>query len=950
MYQKTHIGKAVALLLTAAAASQAPAQQAAAESSATVVITGSRIARPNLISATPVLSVTPQSMSDLGIENFADMATQLAQFAPAFGESRTQSTFSGVGVSGLNRANLRNLGSVRSLVLINGRRVPGGSSTSTAPDFNSIPTANIERVEIITGGASAVYGADAVAGVVNIITRKNVQGVEVSMSYGASESGDNTHPTFSILAGGKFGDAGRASMTFQYDKQGQVSCSDRYLCAEDFAWNSPATQLRGPNARSGIGLAGRFIIDGKNYTRRNGSFTDPAGNLIEFSVPIDGYNRNAERDLAIPTTRVLVAGDIEYKLAQRTSAFAEFNFAQNSIESKFEGHPFQSSSDKFGGSNGLSPTIPVDNPFIPAELRAVLPGSATEIQWLQRFGDANVGGNRGAQSDRNMARTVVGLKGELASLGGVGRDWRWEVSNTWGRTRVNLGTQGLVGLGQLYYGLRVEPDPATPGSYRCADVVARSQGCVPINPFAPYTAAMSNYMSLSSTSVGESTLNSTTAHINGVVAELPAGSLRVAAGVERRSISGDLDHDTVINNGLATGNQLADTTKATTVTKEFFVEALVPILADKPFINSLNFEGAYRHSTTSKQSYDTWKFGGDWEPVTGLRFRAVKARSVRAPVAGDLSGGGETAGVVNDPCINWGTSTNAAVRTSCAAAGIPDNYDPILLIRQGVRGFEGGNPDLKPEVATTLTYGFVWQPPQIKRFSLTVDRFDIKIDDVITTVGRQLALDSCYGASGLFCGNVRRGSTPLLPGANYVLLAVDDRNDNLAQLGVAGVDIEARYGMAFGKWGDLEASMSATFYDEAFKVPLPGRGKVDLLDQAGGSTSDQGWIKKTATFNFTHKLAGFRTNWNMRHIGSAEMNTSSKAAGFPRIGSHTYHNVRVGYQVNKSTEVSLGVTNLFDKQPPFFGSGRAGTQALDTIPGYYDVFGRSYSASLRMKF
>lgn len=950
MYPKTRICKAVALLLTAAAASQAMAQQASADNTASVVITGSRIARTNLFSSTPVLAVTPQSMADLGIENFADMATQLAQFAPAFGESRTQSTFSGVGTSGLNRANLRNLSSVRSLVLINGRRVPGGSSVSTAADFNSIPTANIERVEIITGGASAVYGADAVAGVVNIITRKNVQGIELSLSYGESEAGDNTHPTVSLLAGGKFGDAGRALLTFQYDKQGQVSCADRYICAEDFAWTSAGTITRGDAAKSGIGLAGRFIIDGKNYTRRNGSFTDSTGKLIEFSVPVDGYNRNAQRDLAIPTTRVLVAGDVEYKLAPKVSAFGEFNFAQNSINSRFEGHPFQSSSDKFGGSSGLSPTIPVSNPYIPAELRAVIPTTQTEIQWLQRFGSENVGGNRGAQSDRNMARTVVGLKGELASLAGLGRDWRWEVSNTWGRTRVNLGTQGLVGLGQLYYGLRVEPDPSNPGGYRCADVVARSQGCVPINPFAPYTDAMSKYLSLSSTSVGESTLNSSTAHMNGVLAELPAGSLRVAAGVEHRRISGNLDHDTVINNGLATGNQLADVTKATTTTKEVFVEALVPILADKPFINALNFEGAFRHSTTEKTSYDTWKFGGDWEPVTGLRFRAVKARSVRAPVADDLSGGGETAGVVNDPCIKWGASTNTALRTKCAAEGIPDNYDPILLIQQGVRGFVGGNPDLTPEVATTLTYGFVWQPPQLKGFSLTVDRFEIKVDDVITTVGRQISVDSCYGASGLFCSNVKRGSTPLLPGANYVLLAVDDRTANLAQLGVSGIDLEARYGLKLGAWGDLDASMTATFYDEAYKVPLPGRDKVDLLDQAGGSTSDQGYIKRTASLNFTHKLGAFRTNWNMRHIGSAEMNTSSKAAGFPRIGAHTYHNVRVGYQLNKGTEVSVGVTNLFDKQPPFFGSGRSGTQALDTVPGYYDVFGRSYSASLKMKF
>lgn len=944
MFQRTKICNGLMTALAGGllcAAGPAAAQQQ-------VEITGSRIARPNLTSGTPVVSVSAQSMADLGLENFADMATQLPQFAPAFGESRTQSTFSGVAASGLNRANLRNLSSTRTLVLINGRRVPGGSSTSTAVDFNNLTTANVDRIEIITGGASAIYGADAVAGVVNILTRKNFEGIEFTASYGQAEKGDNVNPSLSVMMGGKFGDKGRGLLTVQLDRQGQVSCADRFICAEDFAWNAAATQIRGDNAKSGIGLAGRFIIGTKNYTRRGNSFTDTAGNLIEFSVPIDGYNRNGNRDLAIPTERILVSGDAEYKLTPTITAFSEFNFAQSKINSKFEGHPFQSNSDKFGGSNGLSPTIPRDNPFIPAALRAVLPANQADIQWLQRFSGDTVGGFRGASSERDMARAVFGVKGDFDKLAGLGSDWRWEASHVYGRTRVNLGTQGLVGLGQLYYGLRVEPDPALPGSFRCTDVVARSQGCVPINPFAQYTPAMQNYMSLSSVSVGESALNSSTVNLSGTIAELPAGSLRVSVGAEHRTFSGNLDHDNVINKGLGTGNQLQDVDFVKTTTKEVYGEVLVPLLSNKAFAKSLNFEGAYRQSRTSNLSYDTWKYGGDWEPVSGLRFRAMKARAVRSPIPGELSGGGETAGVVNDPCILWGNSTDANVKTNCAAAGIPADYDPILLIKQGVRGFEGGNVNLKPEVATTLTYGFVFQPTFLKGFSLSVDRFDIKIDDVISTIGRQISADNCY-SKGQFCNNVRRGPTPLLPGANYVLLAVDDKNDNLAQLGTSGFDIETRYGFKLGA-GNMDLSLSATYYDDAFKIALPGQAKIDLLGQAGGSTSDQGYIRLTGSMNVGYKIGGLRTNWNLRYIGSAEMNTSSKAAGFPAIAAHTYHNVRATYDVSKNFEVSAGITNLLDQSPPFFGSGRSGTQALDTIPGYYDVFGRSFFAGLKMKF
>lgn len=932
---------------------QAQSQQAAApkvETIEAVVITGSRIVRPNLTSPTPVAAVTPEVMENLGLSNFADMATQLPQFAPSFGASRTQSTFSGVASSGLNLANLRNLGSGLTLTLINGRRVPGGTTTGTAVDFNTIPTANIERIEVITGGAAAVYGADAVAGVINIITKKNFEGVELSVDYSQTEQGDNKSPTASLLMGGKFGDGGRGLLTMQFDKQGLVKCADRYLCAEDFNW-SDATKdpIRGPNAYSGIGLAGRFIIGGKNYTRRNGSFLDANGKLIEFSVPVDGYNRNGNRDIAIPTDRMLFAAEGEYKLSKSVTAFSEFNYAQAKIQGRFEGHPFQSSSDKFGGGNGLSPTIPRNNPFIPAELRAVLPADQADIQWLQRFSGDTVGGSRGAKSDRSNVRAVFGVKGDLPSLAGIGEDWRWEAAHVYGRTKVNLGTQGLVSLGALYYGLRVEADPTSPGKFRCVDPVARSQGCVPINPFAPYTPEMQKYLQLSATSVGEATLNSTTVNLSGSLVELPAGPLRVSVGAENRTQSGGLDHDNIINLGLATGNQISDTDAVKLSTKELYGEVVVPLLADKPFAKSLNASGAYRHSKTKTTSYDTWNFGGDWEPIDGLRLRAQKARAVRAPTPGELSGVGETAGVVNDPCINWGASTNATLKANCQALGIPSNYDPILLIKQGVRGLVGGNPNVKPEVATTLTYGLVFQPTFLKGFSLALDRFDIQVKDGLNTVGRQLAVDLCY-TKGERCQQVVRGSTPLLPGANYVLLAVNDNLDNLARFGVSGYDFETRYGLKLGRYGDVDLHFAGTVYDKAYKQPMAGQTEVDLLGQAGGSTSDQGWIKFTAIANVGYRLGAVKANWNLRHIGSAEMSATSAARGFPKIGSHTYHNVRASYELKKGTEVFGGITNLFDKQPPFFGAGMSGTQALDTIPGYYDVFGRSFFVGFKTKF
>ncbi len=940
----------VALAVLAVFGGMAATVAVQAQEAQRVEVTGSRLQRTNLISPTPVLTLDASAFGNLGLENFADLATQLPSFAPSFGSSRTQSTFSGVETSGLNAANLRNLGNTRSLVLINGRRVPGGTSTSTLVDFNSIPTANIERVEVITGGASAIYGADAVAGVVNIITKRNFNGLEVGLGYGVTEENDNTNPSGHLMFGTKFGGSGRALLTLQFDKQGRVSCADRYICAEDFFWGSPATQLRGPAAYSGVGLGGRFFVGNAAYTRRNGSFTDANGALIPFAVATDGYNRNADRDIAIPTKRTMAAAEVEYDLGGGLKGFGELNWAQTTIKSEFEGHPFQSQQpgSLFGT---LQATIPISNPFIPAPLLAAAQGAGvTNMTWWQRFNDA--GGPRGADTERTTTRAVVGLKGNLGSLAGFGRDWRWELSHTWGRTEVELNTEGLVNTSNLYHGLRVEADPANPGGYRCIDATARAGGCIPINPFADYTPEMQKALRIGSVAKGHSVLNDTVAYLSGTAFDLPAGSVRTVIGAEIRSYSGFLDRDDVVNNALATGNQISDTDYAKTTTKEIFAELLVPILADKPFANSMNLEAAFRHSDTKTKNYNTWKLGGDWEPVTGLRFRAMQARSVRAPTPTDLSGVGLTAGVINDPCTAARRNANPTRAANCDADGVPANYDPPVVIEQSVSGLSGGNPNLAPEKGTTLTFGLVWQPTFAKGLSLTIDRFDIEIEGAITTLSRSIAVNKCYDTvNRLFCNVITRGTNPVLPGANYVLTSVNEQLANIASYNVKGVDVDLRYAFKLpSAMGDMDLSLLGTVYDKATLTPLVGETPINLLGQAGGSTSDQGWVRFTANANVGWKYKSFNANWNMRHIGSADMDESAAADGFPKIGAHTYHNVRVGYQVNKDIEVYGGITNLFNKQPPFFGSGRSGTQALDTVPGYYDVFGRSFFAGLRAKF
>ena len=265
--------------------------------------------------------------------------------------------------------------------------------------------------------------------------------------------------------------------------------------------------------------------------------------------------------------------------------------------------------------------------------------------------------------------------------------------------------------------------------------------------------------------------------------------------------------------------------------------------------------------------------------------------------------------------------------------------NPALSIEQSVTGFNGGNPDLKPEQATTRTFGVVFQPNFLKGFSLAIDRFEIEMEELITTVDRQLATNLCYDtASRLLCSVRTRGTHPLLPGANYVLRQVDATFQNVALFDLKGVDLDLRYSFK-SAMGDFDLSAIATIYDRALYVPLEGRPSVDLLGKAGGSTTLQGNIKFSANGNVGWKYGAWRANWNLRHIGRTDMAVGSTEGGYPQIGSHTYHNLRGSYQWSKGLEIYAGVTNLFDKKPPFFASGTSGTQALDTIPGFYDVMG-----------
>lgn len=924
-----------------------------------IVVTGSRIARPNLENSTPTLVVDSTLLNRQGFENVADIATSLPQFAPAFGGGRTTSSFSGSAASGLNTTNLRNLAPIRSVVLINGRRVPGGTPLSTAVDFNTLPTANIDRIEIITGGASAVYGADAVAGVVNIITKRDFRGFQAGASYGIAERGHNENPNGYVMFGTGLGDRGHALFTLQYTYEGLVSCADAYICNTDIRYNNPAEgPVRAPDGGltgvppySGVVPGGRFFIGSGSLTRNLAT-----GQLQTFNLARDGFNRNPERTLAIPTRRVMFAAEADYAVSDSITAFAEFNYGRSSTNGPIEAAPFQGTTNVFGGQPGvpgLPVTIPVDNPFFlaattAAQRAALTPAQiANGIDWSQRFSEF---GKRGATNERNTVRAAAGLRGEFA-LGDS--EWRWEASYVYGRTELNSSTDGLVGTDRLYYGLRVEADPANPGRYRCSDPGARGAGCVPINPFAPYTQDQINYLVVKAGQSGISTLHDFNAFVSGSPFSLPAGPVSVALGFEYRTFSGFQDTDESIQRGLTTGNQIGDNEFVKIRTKEAFGELIVPILRDRSFTKKLEFEGGYRISDPNRgDSYQTWKLGGTWEPIDGVRFRGVRARAVRAPTPGELTGLGQTFGSVDDPCRAVNRNANPTRAANCTADGVPADYAPPLSVQQNVAGTIGGNPNLNPERADTWTYGLVLAPRFLPGFTLTVDRFDVKIGGFINTVGRQAKVNLCYDtADRQFCDDITRGPRSEIPG-NYALTAIDDQLLNVSEFRVKGFDIEARYtfdpGIAlFSGSSRLTLQVLSTIYDKAEQTQPDG--SITKLDgYAGGDTSNQGFLRWQATGNVMYNSGPFDFTYSMRYIPKTE--ASPFLTGFPKIPAADYHNIRMNFSVAKQMQFYMGVNNLFDRKPPIVPDNTSGSQAQNTISGFYDVFGRSYFVGTRLTF
>lgn len=742
-----------------------------ADNTETVIVTGSRIpVAANVQAPTAVTTISSDVLEKAGTVNVADMLRTVPSFGVS-GLTPTNSAFL-TGGAGISTLELRNLGEDRTLVLVNGRRYVSGNAGSSAVDFNTVPTDMIDRVEVITGGASAIYGSDALAGVINVILKDDFQGVAANAQYGRSDHNDDIQYKLSTTIGGNFGnDKGNAFLNIAWTKNQGVMAANRHDTAIDNTVSSKCTtnhleafcQTATYPTYSSFSAYGDFVIPstGAGYTVSSG--TGPTGTVSSYVNGTYGFNRQAYRVLETPVERLLIASRAHYDVTDTVRIYAEATFA-NTI-AKTQSEPFGFGSDAWAGRGDLGTDslgnvigIPVNNPYMPAALRTRLQNAyaddmayyaadtaagdtdAANADLVAADSDQYLGvrrrlvefGPRNYTARRDLYRVVIGAQGSISN------DYKWDTYFNWGHTLDTQNGTGQVNIPNLRQALNahvvtaadfttnlVPPSaggkPAQIGDVVCNDYAAQYEGCVPVNLFGlgSITPEAMGYIVAPQSRLDNIDQQVAGGTIAGPVpyAELPGGKVQAVVGFEyRREYASDVP-DALTQTGQNAGNKELPTVGGYHVL-EFFTEVKAPILADLPFAKEVTFDAAWRWSQYNTQGVSNAYSGNlTWSPIDDLHVRGQFSHAVRAPNIGELfAPGGENFAPVSDVCDGITATTAGQTATNCrtnpAIAGriaATGSFTLSLPEIQGTGGFSGkGNTLLKPEIADTWSVGTVF--------------------------------------------------------------------------------------------------------------------------------------------------------------------------------------------------------------------------------------------------
>jgi outer membrane receptor protein involved in Fe transport len=929
-----------------------------------VIVTGSRIVRQdNVSSPTPMLSLGEDQIELTGSVNVYDILSELPQAGE--GTSRGNTNFT-VGSSGLQTVNLRGLGSGRTLTLVNGRRWVGGVPGTGIVDLNSIPTDLIERLEVITGGASAVYGSDAVAGVVNVILKDSFEGISIEAMKGGYDAGDGDTSMTSITFGGNFADGrGNAVVNFRVDEQGRVMARDRtpytgrdllyygyyYGQAFDGAYSD---YILDPAYSSYI-PQGRFFVSGDtsksqgmltfDCSQRNEYAVLPSSTVVDYAAAgggtACGFNRTYFRALEVPLDRYSAFSSVTYDLSDEHQLFAEISFNSVDSQSEFEPVPFNSE-DVYGGLGTMGYNIM--NPYMPAEIRDaaiaaqggtpvyaadgttiidyVRPnGTMVQVPFIRRLLEF---GNRGSGNTRETFRAAFGMEG---TIGDYRYDWYYQYG-----VNDRVQTSGAYNAINMRYALNANLNDS--GVPQCADAAAREQGCIPINFFGLGAATQEqvDYVFAETMRLSKNTQEVFGANLTGDF-NILGKDISFATGFERRTETADDNPDDLQEAGLHGGN-LTPRSKGEYDVDGYYLELLVPLVSDVTLVQDLTFEAAYRTDDYSTSgSVSASKFGLNWIINDEFRVRSVVAESVRAPDIDDLfSGQAQTFEPIDDPCSGLNvpnSGLSATVIANCSsipdvlATSLAGSYDPDLgAVRPGffytqpdiqtISGFIGGNPDLKEESADTTTIGLVWTPPYVEGLAVSLDYYEIQIDDVISSVSAQRLINECFNSAD-FPNTFQCGAHERFPGTGKLRYWYS-YGINQSKYETAGYDLAAAY--TFENLYLIPGSLSLRgIYTKRDKHVYQTTATSAPFDSVGEVGYNEDTAKVTAVWNHNNWLLSIDTTY--RGKAQDDMAYPSNEYHLMAVDARTYVDVQARYTFDNGLSVYLGVDNATDENPPF---------------------------------
>ena len=965
MFKRTKVntGALLALggvLLTAGLSAQAQTAQTAER----IEITGSRIKSVGNTSSSPITSVGKLDIDTTQPVAVEELVRGLSSSYPAIGPGINN------GSTGIASIDLRGLGSNRTLVLFNGKRfVP--ANLGGVVDTNNVPVSLLERVDLVTGGASAVYGADAVSGVVNFVMKRNFTGVEATTLYSVSAKNDARRIKNDLTLGANLADGrGNVALHVGTTRTAAIRLGDR-----DFSNTVISSTTGNPGGFSGTSVPA--VLSGMPAPINGSRVIDGTTGLLRAAVtsgPPDGYNTNPPNYFETPLTRTQVTGLGRFTINDNAEAYSEIFHTRSNVTLNLAP----------SGTFGVQLAIPIGNPFITPAVRSQLcaayaisaancvPGNATEFRAnvARRFVEA---GPRVYSYDNVSTQYTAGLRGAIPYVD----SWSYDGYFQFGRSDATLTTGNGFGFTKLQQAVRATS---------ATGCTVTTGGCVPINLFGGAGSITPEMLAFISTPTFQTTqvtqkvvslsANGDIAFVKSPFAKNPLG---VAIGYEQRTVFGGNKSDAVVQTQgelLGSGAPTPDRSGELKF-KETYLEANMPLVQNLPGVQSLNLGLGYRDTkftTTASQNYGSWKGGFDYAPIKGLRFRAEQQRATRAPNVNELYAP-VTTGLTTlaiDYCqltrITAADAGRAGTLTNlCQQTGVPTSQIGSVAAPSSsqANNTSGGNPALKPEKADTTTFGVVWEPEFVPGLSMTLDFWKIKVKEAVSSATASQVFDGCYTTAlnpGLsynaFCQSIQRDSL------NGTLNGVGSKgivtqSSNLGMYDYSGVDLGANYRLPLKNFGApnlgrVDFSLQLSRFNRADFKSLP---TVATLEQAGYYGLDVGpaYNKNKFSQRTTWTFGDYSLGYNWRYIGASTVQPNRVADYLPiytSIPAVSYVDLNGSWQVLKNLRLNLTVNNAFDKKPPFIGTGIApGAYNFgNTIPMVYDVIGRRYTVSATASF